>query len=1752
MGRVRAARALVEKLIRRKQECEQRKKILESYLQRLHESYSKHEISYSRYIEILYKKTNGRTLHKWIEYYEQSIVNCEKEIKRQKRSIAKTQIPVILFSFLFLFLLVNAFFNIGSTFIGFLIQEPTQTFTETLNLQFAETDDYSWTPTNLGTLNYVKLSGNINGKGNVKIYLDDLLILENSNIPSTTITGRTVEEVNEDYSVIKYVTGFLYQVFLTLTGQATEEIPESVKETNESNKSFSEDLNEEAFPNEDSNPSQEEPLPSEEIFEEEIVKKIPDSVKEFIDLCDETCDLIGLNLNKTSYTLRIEISNPNTIVNINEIKYEITPLLKEIIEEPIKEVPEENITEPIIPLENITATIQTTQFQAVIGKPVKWKKDIQLDKQGRVKLTLPKEATNISVFKITEELREKLEEQINVQEEPLSSGETIEEPSSETEPKKNITEVEETTEQTKENVTKEKKQKARFTITAQVVSEKDKSILDYIKEIFLTITGRAIDIQEQVDVKEVTIEDNSTQYEVEYETPAPYAIEEEIEKGKRVKIVGPEDIHYENVLAFTNLSESLNIQNPGSVKIHWVENNTFLPIQTILDTNDNGIYDYVSWVIPRLSNQTFDIIVIIKAEHLNSSREFISDIYEEVRELDGLWSETIPEEDYVRVTFEIPLDNTRDITIFSRIVNGSPRIEVYEFNSSEVIAEFTSLNDNEYNKIFLTNLQGSQDTFDLRVLGGSIEIDHIVDPQNAIPDTDVSQGGWTDEGSVDNDGVFYTSLDEIPADGDLSFIHADSSGDGTFEVNLSGVTDPGVSTGHIMHLNCTASGSGAGEKIDITLRQGGTVINAKNNFACDRTAYVDVLDTLSAGEADAITNYSGLSIRVVMDTLGNGETINITNIYLEVPTLDTEAPKWFHNSTNSTIAGDVVQHRVNWTNSALAGYVFSWTNGTVGNFVNDSFRIMTGTYNWSNVTKVVNHTVGTVIEWKFYVNDTSGNMNVTDTFNYTTTAAAGDSTTPTTVFGINPIDTSNETSSSIVFDFKAFDDTDIDTIRLYGNWTAGGGTAGWHANYTNSSYTNNTYLNITVNPISDGKYVWGLFANDSAGNFNWTSTNRTLTVDTTKPNFIKIQTNTTMAGETANFSIFYNDGIALHPHGQYIFSINQTGAWVNDSARNFTTTGEWANVTKVLNSTIGAVIGYQWYASDNAGNTNNSATFAVSKLTTEDSTPPTFISAQHNTTTAGDTVNFSVFYNDNNALHPNGLWVFSINQTGAWVNDSAVNFTTTGEWTNVTKVLNSTIGAVIGYQWYANDSAGNENHTLVYKLETTSASNAAVTINVGNYTMVDTEVDPTENSFVRIKFFVNVTDTDGNGEINTTSVNASTVFFTGDESTRTNSSASTSYNCISKGQAQSDANTLNFSCSIDLWFFDTPGRWNITVYARDTGNTSNIANTTTTFSYATLQAIVMEPATITFSTIAQGATNITSINDPTPTLMNNTGNANFTVIDINASNLVGNTNSSQIIPASNFSVGNQTGGSAGTEEECGIGQGDTLYNDTILADGVFKIVSNVTLKRGNHSLNNNNTGQEQFFWCLRQTPLDISSQAYSNKADWSWTIRVLLAVVIIPSSNRKKKGKKKRKKRPTIENLTIPSAIFTKKLGCLEAMTKYMKDNLRMSYSEIAAILNRDDRTIWTAYKKAIEKEPETINLEKILMMLPIIKLEKILLVLPVSIFKNKKLTILESIVYYLKQKGLKNSEISKLLNRDQRNIWTLYSRAVKKINSKK
>jgi len=122
------------------------------------------------------------------------------------------------------------------------------------------------------------------------------------------------------------------------------------------------------------------------------------------------------------------------------------------------------------------------------------------------------------------------------------------------------------------------------------------------------------------------------------------------------------------------------------------------------------------------------VIEIIKAEHLDSDRNFILDIYNDVKALDDVWSKTISSGDYVRITFEEDLTSENDITIYPRIIDGNPRIEVYEADKTKVIAEFANIISDEYNKVFLTSLGGSQNIFDLLVLDGSLQFDYIFDP----------------------------------------------------------------------------------------------------------------------------------------------------------------------------------------------------------------------------------------------------------------------------------------------------------------------------------------------------------------------------------------------------------------------------------------------------------------------------------------------------------------------------------------------------------------------------------------------------------------------------------------------------------------------------------------------------------------------------------------------------------------------------------------------------------------------------------------------------------------------------------------------------------------------------------------------------------------------------------------------------------------------------------------------------------------
>jgi len=216
----------------------------------------------------------------------------------------------------------------------------------------------------------------------------------------------------------------------------------------------------------------------------------------------------------------------------------------------------------------------------------------------------------------------------------------------------------------------------------------------------------------------------SRNYSIEYYTDAPIASEENTSYGKKVVISGL-DLNYTNVLSFVNVSEMVDVGDEGGIKIYWAENQSYVPFDAY-DLNDNGKIDYIEWITPHLSNQTFYIILIVKAEHLDENRTLIEDVYEQVKAQDNV-SVNIPSGDYLRVRFEIPIDSSRDITIYAKSNYSLSNVEVYEINGNVSVARFENITSSKFYKVYLTSLNGSQDTFDLRV-SGSVDFDYVVDP----------------------------------------------------------------------------------------------------------------------------------------------------------------------------------------------------------------------------------------------------------------------------------------------------------------------------------------------------------------------------------------------------------------------------------------------------------------------------------------------------------------------------------------------------------------------------------------------------------------------------------------------------------------------------------------------------------------------------------------------------------------------------------------------------------------------------------------------------------------------------------------------------------------------------------------------------------------------------------------------------------------------------------------------------------------
>ena len=408
--------------------------------------------------------------------------------------------------------------------------------------------------------------------------------------------------------------------------------------------------------------------------------------------------------------------------------------------------------------------------QIVAGRPVEWIAVVnlkELEENSRF-LKLPESAQNITVKVVTEK-----EKDIALQK--LSEVRLAMDSRSSLTGDKNI-------------------------FTASLLPSVEKALIGFLHKLKDALNFNLIDQGKDKFYNVLTKIKRGDYAEVRYLTEAPEIIEKTAENGKEITIKTSQELGYQNVLAYAKIDELFDIAAKKSIEIKWVNNGNQRVDFTAHDLNGNGKIDYVEWTVPHLSEQKYNIIYISKAEKLDSEKNFIKDVYNEVRAQDNNW-ENFTGGQYVRVTFERVLDSTKDNTIYAKPADiGSPpvSVEVYpvyeDADGSQaegpLVATFENIDHEGIYRVLLTNLQTPTDIFDLKIIG-DVEIDLIVDPpidlywvggtgnwSDATNHWATSSGGSPGAGNLPTsaDNVFFDSLSgtgTATLDGNVSVVNFD-------------------------------------------------------------------------------------------------------------------------------------------------------------------------------------------------------------------------------------------------------------------------------------------------------------------------------------------------------------------------------------------------------------------------------------------------------------------------------------------------------------------------------------------------------------------------------------------------------------------------------------------------------------------------------------------------------------------------------------------------------------------------------------------------------------------------------------------------------------------------------------------------------------------------------------------------------------------------------------------------------------------
>lgn len=216
------------------------------------------------------------------------------------------------------------------------------------------------------------------------------------------------------------------------------------------------------------------------------------------------------------------------------------------------------------------------------------------------------------------------------------------------------------------------------------------------------------------------------------------------------------------------------------------------------------------------------------------------------------------------------------------------------------------------------------------------------------PDEDIENGGGGAQPWTGDTSPLYTNVDEAaPSDAD-AVASSDVLADGSFPerlvLGLGALVDPRSSGDHVLKVRARRLGTPA-PALDVALLDGDTVIASFGGSDAAPAAFATFTYTLSASQADAITDYADLRVRLTRNSQARGvsyswvelsvpETrrLRISFAELELPSKARAEVTWSElrtPSTDSTYRGDLPTILAG-TRTKLYEVASAWTDRSKG------------------------------------------------------------------------------------------------------------------------------------------------------------------------------------------------------------------------------------------------------------------------------------------------------------------------------------------------------------------------------------------------------------------------------------------------------------------------------------------------------------------------------------------------------------------------------------------------------------------------------------------------------------------------------------------------------------------------------------------------------------------------------------------------------------------------------------------------------